>query len=499
MADNNIHSINSLENNKLENSAINNLPHSIDAEEALLGAILTDNEVYNRILFDLPLKSKHFFVPVHGRIFEAAQKLINNGQIADPITLSQYFEKDPALMEIDSENHLKTLTEATDTLTSTDHYAKLIYDLSLRRDLIRLSKEIAIQASNPNVDEDAFAQIELAESNLFSLAETGEINSGPQNFKNTIAETIASAESAHKRDGQLSGVTTGLKAMDELLGGLHKSDLIIIAGRPSMGKTALATNIAFNSTNNIIEEKTESVLFCSLEMSSIQLTNRILAEQANVPSDKIRRGQLNNEQFIGLVRASQNIENRKLFIDETPALSVPQLRTRARRLKRLHGLKLIILDYLQLMSSINKSPNRVQEISEITQGLKSVAKELNVPIVALSQLSRAVEQREDKRPQLADLRESGTIEQDSDVVMFVYRQSYYEERAEPKKSGTESDEKFQTRYIEWQETLEKVQNTADIIVAKQRHGPIGNIKLHFEASLTKFSDLADENKFNNEN
>ena len=499
MTDNKIQSINSIENTNFSDFKTESLPHSIEAEEALLGAILTDNEVYNRILFDLPLKSIHFFVPVHGRIFDAVQKLINNGQVADPITLSHYFEKDPALIEIKGENHLKTLTQAVDTITSTDHYAKLIYDLSLRRDLIRLSKEIAIQASNPNVDESAFSQIELAESNLFSLAETGELNSGPKIFEETIAETIASAESAHKRDGQLSGISTGLKAMDELLGGFHKSDLIIIAGRPSMGKTALATNIAFNAAEKSLNKENEAILFCSLEMSSIQLTNRILAEQANIPSDKIRRGQLNNEQFIDLVRASQNIADRKLFIDETPALSVPQLRTRARRLKRLNGLQLIILDYLQLMSAINKSPNRVQEISEITQGLKSISKELDVPIVALSQLSRAVEQREDKRPQLADLRESGTIEQDSDVVMFVYRQSYYEERSEPKKSSLENDEKFQNRYLEWQDTLEKVQNTADIIVAKQRHGPIGNIKLHFEASITKFSDLADENKFDNEN
>ena len=499
MVDNKVHNLNTLENNNNDDIKIHSLPHSVEAEEALLGAILSDNEVYNRILFDLPLKSLHFFVPVHGRIFEAAQKLINNGQIADPITLSQYFEKDPALIEIEGKNHLKTLTESVDTITSTDHYAKLIYDLSLRRDLIRLSKDIAIQASNPNIDENAFSQIEFAESSLFKLAETGEIDTGPKIFEDTITETIASAEAAHKRDGQLSGVATGLKAMDELLGGLHKSDLIIIAGRPSMGKTALATNIAFSSTTNNLSEENEAVLFCSLEMSSIQLTNRILAEQANIASDKIRRGQLNNNQFIDLVRASQSIANRKLYIDETPALSVPQLRTRARRLKRLNGLKLIILDYLQLMSAINKSPNRVQEISEITQGLKSVAKELDVPIIALSQLSRAVEQREDKRPQLADLRESGTIEQDSDVVMFVYRQSYYEERSEPKKTSLENDEKFQNRYLEWQENLEKVQNTADIIVAKQRHGPIGNIKLHFEASITKFSDLADENKFDNEN
>ena len=493
---NNIQDINSSNN---DNISSHSLPHSVEAEEALLGSILVDNEVYNRITFDLPLKSKHFFVPVHGRIFEAAQKLINNGQIADTITLGQYFEKDPALIEIEGSNHLIKLTEASDILSSTDHYAKLIYDLALRRDLIRLAQEIALQAANPNIDDSANSQIETAESKLFSLAETGEINKGPMVFSDSLNETISSAEAAHSRDGHLSGITTGLKAMDELLGGLHKSDLIIIAGRPSMGKTALATNIAFHSTKNFKTENNNAILFCSLEMSSVQLTNRILAEQAKISSEKIRRGQLSNDEFINLVRASQSIQDRKLFIDETPALSVPQLRTRARRIKRIHGLKLIVLDYLQLMSAINNSSNRVQEISEITQGLKSIAKELDVPVVALSQLSRAVEQREDKRPQLADLRESGTIEQDSDVVMFVYRQSYYEERAEPRKAGSETDDKFHNRYLEWQETLEKVQNTADVIIAKQRHGPIGNIKLHFEASLTKFSDLAEDYRSDNGN
>ena len=489
---NNIQNFESSNNKDLDITG-NTLPHSIEAEEALLGSILVDNEVYNRITFDLPLRSEHFFVPVHGRIYEAAQKLINSGQIADSITLGQYFEKDPALIEIDGSNHLIKLKEASDIASSSDHYAQLIYDLSLRRDLIRLAQEVAMQASNPNIDENANSQIEMAESKLFTLAETGEINKGPASFSEAIAETISSAEAAHNRDGKLSGISTGLKAVDELLGGLHKSDLIIIAGRPSMGKTALATNIAFQSSKKYKSENNDAILFCSLEMSSVQLTNRILAEEAKISSEKIRRGQLNNDEFINLVRASQNIQERKLFIDETPALTVAQLRTRARRIKRIHGLKLIVLDYLQLMSAINNSNNRVQEISEITQGLKAIAKELDVPVVALSQLSRAVEQREDKRPQLADLRESGTIEQDSDVVMFVYRQSYYEERAEPRKSGTETDEKFHNRYLEWQETLEKVQNTADVIVAKQRHGPIGNIKLHFEASLSKFSVLGEDN------
>ena len=473
----------------------NIMPHSVEAEEALLGGILVDNDVYNRIIYDIPLKVSHFYLPLHARIFEGIKKLINQGQIADPITLSHYFEKDLDLTEINDPNHFLRLSESAETLSGSGHYAKLIYDLSIRRELIRLGQDIITQASNAEIDDTSMSQIESAESNLFTLAESGEINKGPIIFEESVIQALSNAEIAHKRDGQLSGIATGLLAMDELLGGMHKSDLIILAGRPSMGKTALATNIAFHCSKNNKEKNLGAILFFSLEMSSEQLTNRILAEQACVSSDKIRRGKLNNDQFIKLVRASKSIADRKLFIDETPAISIPQVRTRARRIKRLHGLSLIVLDYLQLMTAINKSNNRVQEISEITQGLKAVAKELDVPVLALSQLSRAVEQREDKRPHLADLRESGTIEQDSDVVMFVYRQAYYEERSEPIKISTETEEKFQERYLNWQETLEKVQNVADIIVAKQRHGPIGNIKLHFEPSITKFSDLADERKY----
>ena len=476
----------------------NIMPHSVEAEEALLGGILIDNEVYNRIIYDIPLKVSHFYLPLHARIFEGIKKLINQGQIADPITLKQYLERDVDLLEINDPNYLLKLSEATETLSGSDHYAKMIYDLSLRRDLIRLGQEIITQASNPDIDDTSMSQIEIAETNLFSLAESGEIDIGPIPFEESLVNAISSAEIAHKRDGQLSGVATGLLAMDELLGGMHKSDLIVLAGRPSMGKTALATNIAFHCSKNSKEKTSGAILFFSLEMSSEQLTNRILAEQAGISSDKIRRGKLNNEQFIELVRASKNIADRKLFIDETPAISIPQVRTRARRIKRMYGLSLIVLDYLQLMTAINRSNNRVQEISEITQGLKAIAKELDVPLLALSQLSRAVEQREDKRPHLSDLRESGTIEQDSDVVMFVYRQAYYEERSEPIKTSSEAEEKFQERYLNWQETLENVQNIADIIVAKQRHGPIGNIKLHFEPSITKFSDLADEKKYSDE-
>ena len=485
-------SLKEISSNSIELSGVT-MPHSLEAEEALLGSILVDNEVYNRIIFEVPLEPSHFYLPLNSRIFEGIKKLVNQGQIADPITLAQYFEKDVDLIEINDANYLYRLTETAETISGADHYAKLIYDLSIRRELIRLGQNVVSEASNADIDDTSMSLIETAESNLFSLAESGENNKGPIPFEESVVNALNNAEIAHKRDGQLSGVSTGLSAMNELLGGLHKSDLIVLAGRPSMGKTALATNIAFHASSDDKEEG--AILFFSLEMSSEQLTNRILAEQAGVSSENIRRGKLNNEQFIELVRASKNITNRKLFIDETPAISIPQVRTRARRIKRLHKLNLIVLDYLQLMLAINKSNNRVQEISEITQGLKAIAKELNVPILALSQLSRAVEQREDKRPHLADLRESGTIEQDSDVVMFVYRQAYYEERSEPIKISTETEEKFQERYLNWQDTLEKVQNIADVIVAKQRHGPIGNIKLHFEPSITKFTDLADKEQY----
>ena len=297
---NNIQDINT---SNIKDSSINSLPHSIEAEEALIGSILVDNEIYNRITYDIALKSEHFFVPVHGRIYEAAQTLINNGQVADSITLNQYFEKDPALIEIDGTNYLVKLSEASDIAPNSEHYAKLIYDLSLRRDLIRLAQEVANKAANPNIDDSANSQIEMAESKLFTLAETGESNKGPISFSESIAETISSAENAHNRDGKLSGISSGLKSMDELLGGLHKSDLIIIAGRPSMGKTALATNIAFQAAKKYENENDDGILFCSLEMSSVQLTNRILAEEAKISSEKIRRGQLSNDEFINLVRA----------------------------------------------------------------------------------------------------------------------------------------------------------------------------------------------------
>ena len=372
-------------------------------------------------------------------------------------------------------------------------YAELILELFNKRELIRIAQSIFLNSKKLDYEKSSSELIEETEAQLFALTENKKFESNKLiAFSESIKLAMTSANLAHENKGKLSGISSGFLALDDLLGGLHKSDLVILAGRPSMGKTALATNIAYNAASNKNEGK--SVAFFSLEMSAEQLANRILAEQANLSSDQIRRGKLNKDDFSKLSQVSKEISSNKLFIDDTPAINVSTLRTRARRLKRKLDteLGLIVVDYLQLMRGSKKYENRVQEISEITQGLKSVSKELDVPILALSQLSRAVEQREDKRPHLADLRESGTIEQDADVVMFIYRQEYYEERSEPKSSGTESSVSFHERYIKWQENLKNCKNIADVIVAKQRHGPIGSLQLHFNAKFTKFSNLTDE-------
>ena len=468
------------------------LPSNIEAEEALLGAILVDNLGMDYI--ENELSELHFYVPILGRIFNATKSLIEKGQVANPITLSQYFENEKILSDIGGLAYLQQLADGNVSITAVPDYAKIILDLSMKRELLRIGNEISENAKNNIVEETAKDQIELAESKLFNLSENNIENKNRLvPFNETLIAAIKSAEIAHNNKGNLSGTTTGFSAIDDLLGGLHKSDLIVLAGRPSMGKTALATNMAF-SASNIKKNSKGIVAFFSLEMSDEQLANRILAERASISPDSIRRGKLSNENFTSLVKASDELSKRNFYIDDTPALTVSQMKTRARRLKRKYNneLNLIVVDYLQLMRGSKKTENRVQEISEITQGLKSVAKNLNVPVLALSQLSRAVEQREDKRPHLSDLRESGTIEQDADVVMFIYRQEYYEERAEPKPSGSETSISFQERYSKWQENLEKCKNLADVIVAKQRHGPIGTLQLHFESKFTRFSNLTEE-------
>jgi len=467
------------------------LPQNIDAEQALLGALLIDNDAYDKVS-DF-LEPNHFFVPVHGRVYEAARALIQRGQVATAVTLKAYFASDEALIDIGGADYLERLVSSAVSFVHSEDYGRVIVDLSLRRDLIRLGETVTERSYDPAVDDSAIEQIEAAEGQLYQMAESGASEGGFQAFGDSLEAALQTAEHAYKRDGQLAGVATDFVDLDNLLGGLHKSDLIVVAGRPSMGKTALATNIAFNSARARVSgsEAGAVVGFFSLEMSSEQLAMRILAEESGVRSDHIRRGKIkDDDEFVGLVRAGQELSRLPLFIDDSPALSVSQLRNRARRLKRTQGLSLLIVDYLQLLRPANKVENRVQEISQITQGLKALAKELDLPVLALSQLSRAVELREDKRPQLSDLRESGTIEQDSDVVIFIYREEYYLERSEPQQRADESADRFNERYNRWQERYEGAAGLADVIVAKQRHGPIGRVGLKFEPETTRFHTYA---------
>ena len=475
-------------------------PYNIEAEQALLGAIFRNNLAYGRVAEFLA--AEHFGNGVHGRIFAAIGKLVERGQVANPVTLKNLFDQDGALTEIGGAQYLTRLAEAAVTIINAEDYGRRIHELHLRRQLIGLGEDVVNDAFHQDLDDPALNQIERAEARLFELASTGQAEGGFRPFNVALTEAIEMAGAAFKRDGRTVGVATGFIDLDKKLGGLHPSDLIILAGRPSMGKTALATNIAFNAAKAYregrgadgrpIAEDGGVIGFFSLEMSAEQLATRILAEESGVSSDRIRRGDVRREDFDKFMQASQRLERVPLYIDDTPALSVAALRTRARRLKRQQGLGLIVVDYLQLLRPGGQSrgqENRVQEISEITRGLKAIAKELEVPVLALSQLSRAVEQREDKRPQLSDLRESGSIEQDSDVVMFIFREEYYLSRTEPTRRPEESDDKFNDRYDHWKERCEATYGLAEVIIAKQRHGPIGSVKLHFEAETTRFDNL----------
>ncbi|HYD73959.1 MAG TPA: replicative DNA helicase, partial [Candidatus Binatia bacterium] len=467
-------------------------PHNLEAEQALLGAILFDNETYNRIT---PLlQDKHFFDPVHGRIFQACAELISAGELADGVTLKERFAKDGGIKEIGGAVYLMKLMEAAAPLSAqAQSYAALIYDLALRRELIRVGNVISDLAENPPEDHDAKDIIEEAERTLFTLAESGTASSGFSPFSRALTTSIEMAAAAYESKSDVSGLATQLDDLDRMLGGLHKSDLIILAGRPSMGKTALATNIAFNIARQRLKVTRESsmdeapdkggiVAFFSLEMSAEQLATRLLSDAAGIESDRIRRGKISKQEYERLADEAVNLQQLPLHIDETGAIGIAQLQARARRLQRTSGLDCIVVDYLQLVtSSSRKSDGRVQEVSEITQGLKALAKDLKVPVIALSQLSRQVETRDDKRPQLSDLRESGSIEQDADVVLFVYRESYYLERAEPRE-GTDE-------HIAWMRSLDEVRNQAEVIIGKQRHGPIGKVKLFFDSRYTRFGNL----------
>ncbi|HEX5600459.1 MAG: replicative DNA helicase [Pseudomonadota bacterium] len=469
-------------------------PHNIEAEQALLGAILINNEAMDRVAGFL--EPHHFYDPLHQQIYEVAGKLIQAGKQATPITLRTFFENaEPIDDDLTVPQYLGRLAANATTIINAADYGRTIYDLAIRRALISIGEDLVNTAYDSPVDFPPEQQIEEAENRLYELAEKGKYGQGFLTFGQALTQAIEMANAAYQREGHLSGLSTGLVDLDAKLGGLQNSDLIILAGRPSMGKTALATNIAYNVAKAYRAEKqpdgTEKVVdggvvgFFSLEMSAEQLATRILSEQAEIPSEKIRRGMITEDEFRRLVRVSQEMAQIPLFIDQTGGISVAQLAARARKLKRQHGLGLIVVDYLQLLtgSSRRAAEGRVQEVSEITTSLKALAKELNVPILALSQLSRAVEQREDKRPQLADLRESGSIEQDADVVLFVFREEYYVERRKPSESNVEE-------LLKWQQEMAAVHGKAEIIIGKQRHGPTGTVELAFEASYTRFSNLA---------
>ena len=458
------------------------LPSNLEAEQALIGSVMVNNDIIDEI--SNIINSNKLFDPGHKKIYEVIETLNNKGMIANPITLKNYFEKDENLKEVGGVEYLVKLTRFSSSSRQAIDYAKVIHEMYVKRELIDISSNISEESYGADDDKTAENIIEEAEQSLFQLAERGNFSQSYMKFNQALDQTIEMATLAMKSDQGLVGVPTGLSDLDEKLGGLHKSDLVIIAGRPSMGKTALATNIAYYAAKKIHDnnEKT-SVAFFSLEMSSEQLSTRILSEQTRIQSSDIRRGKATEEQLNRYIEASRNIYDIPLFIDETPAITISALSNRARRMKRLFGLSLIVVDYIQLMrTSSKRMDGRVQEISEITQGLKALAKELSVPVLALSQLSRAVEQRDDKIPQLSDLRESGSIEQDADVVMFVYREQYYLERKQPKLGSIE--------HAEWQSKMNDILGLADIIIGKQRHGPTGNVQVEFEGQYTKFKDLA---------
>ncbi|MBY0407460.1 MAG: replicative DNA helicase [Rickettsiales bacterium] len=468
-------------------------PCNIQAEQSLLGALLVNNEALSRI-GDV-LMAEHFYEPLHARIFEAIRKFNDKGLVANPITLKHFFDQDAALADIGGGAYLAKLAGAAITVINIGDYAQMIYDLSLKRQLIGIGEDVVNEAFTHVIDVPAITQIENAEQKLFNLSLEGSGDKGFRSIKQSIIGSIRQAEFAYKNSGGVVGLTTGLIDMDKLLGGLQRSDLLILAGRPSMGKTALAVNVAYNACASLWKQaeaegkptkEVGCVGFFSLEMSAEQLTTRMLSSSSKLNSHKIIQGKLTAEEFAHLVRTSNTMASMPFFIDDTPALTIASLRTRARRLKRQNNLKLLVVDYLQLLrgSSQASQQNRVQEVSEITQGLKAIAKELDVPVVALSQLSRQVESREDKRPLLSDLRESGSIEQDADVVLFIFREEYYLSRSMP---SMDDDVKFQ----KWQEDMNKVMNVAEVIVAKHRNGPIGTVKVRFDPNLTEFSDLAD--------
>jgi replicative DNA helicase len=468
-------------------------PHNLEAEQALLGAILVNNEACDRV--SSFLKQEHFYDALHGRIYDHAAKLIWAGKRATPITLKTFFQGDEPAGDLTVPQYLGRLAANATTIINAEDYGRTIYDLAIRRQLIQIGEGMVNVAYDAPIDAPPAVQIEDTEQKLYDLAETGKYGSGFEPFTTALTDAIDMAANAYRRDGGLSGLATGFTDLDQRMGGLQPSDLIIVAGRPSMGKTALATNIAYQVAQTYRRDPDSEVAvdgavvgFFSLEMSAEQLATRIISEQAYIPSERIRRGRIESEEFDRIVKVSQELQNLPLYIDQTGGITVAQLAARARRLKRQRDVGLIVVDYLQLLSGSSRraAEGRVQEVSEITTGLKALAKELHVPVLALSQLSRQVEQREDKRPQLADLRESGSIEQDADVVLFVFREEYYVERRQPRENTEE--------HKQWQQEMDLVTGKAEVIIGKQRHGPTGTVRLQFTPEFTRFGNLAAEER-----
>lgn len=475
--------------------SITTAPHNMEAEQALLGSILFDNAAYERLTDKL--QGRHFYEPFHSRLFEAMEDYIRKGQLAEPIVLMERFRRDPAFEELGGLRYLADLVDRAPPGANAGEYARVIYDLALRREVIRISGEMARDAVI-DTETEAREQIEKVEQQLYTLAESGGASQGFQTFADALQGAVEMTAEAFGREGGLAGTSTGLIDLDQKLGGLHPSDLLILAGRPSMGKTALATNIAFHIARNYAWEpqpdgsrKTVNggvVAFFSLEMSGEQLALRLLADVSGVSSDRLRKGEIDQSEFARVRDAALEIQDSPFFIDATGGISISKLTARARRLKRSVGLDLIVVDYLQLVTvGESANMNRVQEVSTITMGLKSLAKELSVPVLALSQLSRQVELRDDKRPQLSDLRESGSIEQDADAVMFVFREAYYLGRSEPREGTPE--------HLEWQEQMDQLRHVAEVIIGKQRHGPIGTVRLSFNDDTVRFGNLARDNRY----
>lgn len=471
------------------------LPRNVEAEAALLGALMVDNRIVEDV--QMELKPLHFFEPLHGRIYDAILKLVDRNMVANPVTLKPLMEADPALKELGGPGYLAQMTGSGAAVIGARDFARQIYDLALLRELIGVGRDLVDKALDTSESIDPKGQIEQAEMALYAVAESGGDTGSMKTFAHATRLAVEMAEKALNSGGHVSGITTGLDGLNSRTGGLHPSDLIIVAGRPGMGKSSLATNIAYNAARRWVRDKADGidpaksigapVAIFNLEMSADQLATRILAEQSGISGEALRMGKISHADFQNLVRASRELQDLPLYIDDTAGLTIAAMRTRARRLKRRHDIGMIVVDYLQLLQGSGKTgDNRVNEISEISRGLKTLAKELQVPVIALSQLSRAVESREDKRPQLSDLRESGSIEQDADMVWFLYREDYYEMSKEP------NIEQDPAAYAQWAEKMDRIKGHSELIVAKQRHGATGKVRLFFDSKITKFTDLADD-------